>query len=208
MDRELCASFRALLCGSTLLLITLGTASAVRALPFPDAAAPAAPAAPAVPGAKGAPTVKEAEQFVAAAEERLRVLSVDSQRTGWVQETYITSDTEILSAQSNEKLIAAGVELAKEASRWNGVSLPAELRRKLELIKGGLTLAAPSDPQKTAELARLVAALDSQYGAGKYCPDGPNGKCLDFDALEDTMEHSRDPKALLDAWKGWHTISP
>jgi peptidyl-dipeptidase A len=154
------------------------------------------------------PTAAEAQKFVAEAEVRLRILATDSQRASWVQETYITSDTEVLTAQANEKLIAAGVELAKQASRWNGVTLPPELRRKLNLLKNGLTLAAPSDPQKTAELSRLAASLDSMYGAGKYCPNGPAAPCLDFDALEQTLEKSRDPKALLDAWVGWHTISP
>src|SRR5947209_15119688 len=73
------------------------------------------------------PTAAEAQKFVEAAEARLRTLAVDSQRASWVQETFITYDTEVLTAQANEKLIAAGVELAKEASRWNGVALPPEL---------------------------------------------------------------------------------
>jgi peptidyl-dipeptidase A len=155
-----------------------------------------------------APTVEEAKKFVADAEARLAVLATDAQRASWVQETYITSDTEILTAQANEKVIALGVDLAKQASRWNGVALPPDLARKLDLLKRGLTLAAPADPQKTAELSRLAAQLDSMYGAGKYCPDGPKGNCLDFDALEKTLEKSRDPKELLGAWVGWHTISP
>ncbi len=154
------------------------------------------------------PTVEEAKKFVADAEERVRLLSIDAQRASWVQETYITHDTEIMTAEANGKAIAVGVELAKEASRWNGVALPADLARKLDLLKRGLTLAAPADPKKTAELSQLAASLDSQYGSGKYCPQGSAGKCLEFSDLEATMEKSRDPKALLDAWLGWHTISP
>jgi peptidyl-dipeptidase A len=167
------------------------------------AALPAAAATAATP-----PTVEEARKFVAEAEERLGQLGTDAQRASWVQETYITHDTEVLTAQANEKAIAAGVELAKQASRWNGVALPADLTRKLDLLKRGLTLAAPSDPKKTAELSRLAASLDSQYGSGKYCPQGPAGKCLEFSDLDETMKTSRDPKVLLDAWLGWHTISP
>src|SRR3954465_2753401 len=61
-----------------------------------------------------APTVEEAKKFVADAEARLAVLATDAQRASWVQETYITSDTEILTAQANEKVIAIGVDLAKQ----------------------------------------------------------------------------------------------
>ncbi|HEV7518303.1 MAG TPA: M2 family metallopeptidase [Thermoanaerobaculia bacterium] len=191
-----------------LTVILLGGAALALGVDVP--AATAATAATATPTATAPvpPTVDEARKFVAEAEERLAQLATDAQRASWVQETYITHDTEILTAQANEKSTAVGVELAKQASRWNGVALPPDLARKLDLLKRNLTLAAPSDPRKTAELAKLAAALDSQYGSGKYCPQGPAGKCLEFSDLEDVMEKSRDPKALLDAWLGWHTISP
>ena len=74
-----------------------------------------------------------------------------------------------------------------------------------------LTLAAPSDPAKTAELTRLAASLDGQYGAGKYCPpNGPpgGGACKTLPDLEEVMTNSHDPKQLLEAWAGWHSISP
>ena len=43
------------------------------------------------------------------------------------------------------------------------------------------------------------------YGAGKYCKDGT---CSDLEELSELMRTSRDEKALLDAWVGWHTIAP
>ena len=52
--------------------------------------------------AKPAPTVDEAKRFVAQAEARLLDLWVRGQRADWVNNTYITDDTEILSAQANE----------------------------------------------------------------------------------------------------------
>src|SRR4029079_16716642 len=69
---------------------------------------------------------------------------------------------------------------------------------------------APSDPAKGAELSRLAASLQSMYGAGKYCPkNGPKaGQCFDLEQLSDVIEKSRDPKELLDAWTGWHSIAP
>jgi peptidyl-dipeptidase A len=168
-----------------------------------------AEAAP-VPQPPAPPTIEEARRLIAEAEDRLRALSIAAQRADWVRQTYITGDTDALSAAANEKLIAAGVDYAKQASRFQGLALPADLARKLDLLQRGLTLAAPSDPQKTAELSRLAASLDSQFGAGKYCPPaapGTEAKCRDLDELEQTIEKSRDPKALLEAWAGWHSIA-
>ena len=71
------------------------------------------------------PTAGEARAFVEAAEERLLELWIDSERAAWVQSTYITHDTEILSAQAYEKVIAASVELAKGASRFVDVEVDA-----------------------------------------------------------------------------------
>jgi peptidyl-dipeptidase A len=78
-----------------------------------------------------APTAEEAAQFVDEAEARLAAMNVDAQRASWVQSTYITYDTQILAARENEKLINAGVELAKRAARFDGLELPYDVRRKL-----------------------------------------------------------------------------
>src|SRR5947199_5049852 len=129
-----------------------------------------APAA-AQPAAKGAkPTVEDARKFLADASTHLLDLSIESGRAQWVQETFITYDTETLAAKRNEALLGVSVDLAKKAARFDGVQLPADVRRQIDLLKRALTLAAPSDPAKTAELTRLAASLDGQYGAGKYCP--------------------------------------
>ena len=109
-------------------------------------------------------------------------LSVDASRASWVQSTHITEDTEILSAQANERAIAAGVDFAKRATRFDGLKLPADLARKMKLLKLSLTLAAPSNPKESEELTRLVASLEGTYGKGKYCPDGQE-KCLTLEDL-------------------------
>jgi peptidyl-dipeptidase A len=162
-----------------------------------------------VPPAQTGPTVEEATQFVADAEARLAKLSEEQQRAAWVQSTYITHDTQILAARENERLIGAGVELAKGAARFDSLQLPYDIRRKLNLIKLSLVSPAPSDPALTAELARLAAELEATYGSGKYCPPGATGDaCLDITEISSIMRSSRDPKKLLDAWRGWHTVSP
>src|SRR6266702_1050464 len=48
-------------------------------------------------------------------------LTVDSGRADWVKDNFITDDTEILSAQANEKLINTTVELAKQSKRFDSL---------------------------------------------------------------------------------------
>jgi peptidyl-dipeptidase A len=152
-------------------------------------------------------TVEDARAFLTDAEEKLLALSTNASRASWVQSTFITDDTEILSAQANEKLIAATAVFAKQAGRFSGLALPPNVARKLDLLKNALTLAAPEDPKEREELTRIAAALEGAYGKGKYCPKGSD-KCLDLEDITKIMAESRDPGQLYDVWQGWHTIAP
>ncbi|HEY0556089.1 MAG TPA: M2 family metallopeptidase [Thermoanaerobaculia bacterium] len=168
-------------------------------------AVPATAAAPKAAATK--PTVEEARRFLADAQKRLFDLTIEAGRASWVQETFITYDTQILAAARNEVLTGVAVDLAKQAVRFDGVQLPTDLRREMELLKRGLVLPAPADPKLNAELSRLAASLDAQYGSGQYCPPG-GAPCKSLPDVEDIMRNSRDPKELLDTWIGWHKISP
>ena len=145
-----------------------------------------------------------AEQFVAHAETRLGELALAVNRASWVANTYITVDTQAIAADANEAFIAEAVRLAKEAGRFDGVAVPQELRRKLQLLRTILPAPAPSDPEKTAEVARLAAKLEAAYGEAKACDAA--GKCRDIQEITRVFTSSRDPKELLAAWTAWHAI--
>ena len=151
-------------------------------------------------------TPEEARRFIDEAEVKLLNLGIDSGRADWVQATYITGDTELLAAQLDEKTIAATVEYAKKATRFDGLALDPVTARKLKLLKLSLTIATPADAQESAELTRIVSGLESTYGKGKYCPGGA-ATCRDLEVLSKTLAESRDPRELLDAWTGWHAIA-
>ncbi|HSB12826.1 MAG TPA: M2 family metallopeptidase [Bryobacteraceae bacterium] len=157
--------------------------------------------------AAGPPTVAEARAFLDDAETQLMALSEEAGHASWVQATYIMMDSEILAAKANQRMITATVELAKQSTRFDGVSLPPDLARKMKLLRLALSLAAPSDPKESDELTRIVAGMESAYGKGKYCASGKD-KCLDVQDITRIMAESRNPEELLDAWRGWHTISP
>jgi peptidyl-dipeptidase A len=154
------------------------------------------------------PTVAEATAFMAEAEARLLKLYVARDRAQWVAATYIIEDTETLAAQANEAVIAASMELAQKATRFSGLKLPADLARKMTLLKTSQVLPAPADAAKREELTQLAAELEGMYGRGKFCPAGKTGEdCYDIGELSDILATSRDPKALAAAWTQWHTIS-
>jgi len=157
--------------------------------------------------AAGGPTVEEAMAFVEASEETLARLGQHSERVGWVLANFITEDTELLAAKAAEQFTSAQVEIAAQAARFMGlVGLDYDTKRKLNLLRSGITIPAPMDPAKTAEQAEIGAKLNGMYGRGTYCRE--DGTCLALGELEDIIADSRDPRELLEVWAGWRTVSP
>ena len=157
------------------------------------------------------PTVAEAKTFLDNAEKKIFDLSLDANQASWVQSTHITDDTEAVAARANERMIAEAVRLAKGAVRFDKLTLPADMQRKMKLLKVGLVLAAPANPAESGEVTRLAASLEGTYGKGKYCPETASGAakpCMDIEAVTRVMATSHDPAELLDVWRGWHRISP
>lgn len=172
-------------------------------------------AKPAVAASKSAkrPTIAEARQWIEAAEQKLLDLGVESGRADWIAATYIIDDSEILSAQANQRAISATVELVKEAAKFDGVPLPEDIERKIKLLKLSLTLPAPSDQKEAEELTRIKSGMEGTYGKGKYCPSTPpkddtnKDGCLDLTEITRILATSRDNAQLLEVWDGWHKIS-
>ncbi|HEX6589770.1 MAG TPA: M2 family metallopeptidase [Longimicrobiales bacterium] len=166
-----------------------------------------------------------AEAFVAAAEAELALRSERSSRADWVASNFITHDTEVMSAEATEAYAVArtraGVTAALYADEPN---LAPDVARKLMILRTGVSLPAPDDSARAAELARVASSLDATYGRGKWCPPnaprprltgGPEDEenpwadaCLDIGEITEIMATSRDHEQLRTVWEGWHTISP
>ncbi len=150
------------------------------------------------------PTVAEAEKFMNQAETRLNDLTVKAARAGWVQENFITDDTQAIAADANDEITAVTTELVDQSRRFDSLSMPPDLARKFALLKLSLTAPAPHDAALRREMTQIATSLDADYGKGKYCrkPDD----CLDITAIEKIMSESRDPNELKDLWIGWHKV--
>jgi peptidyl-dipeptidase A len=133
-------------------------------------------------------------------------LGTKVQRASWVQENFITDDTQAIAADAIDEVTAVTTQLVEQAKRFDGLTLSPELSRKFMLLKLGLTAPAPKDPKLRREMTEIGVSLDGDYGKGKYCRK--NGECLDITAIERLMSTSRDPEALKEVWAGWHAIAP
>ncbi|MCL2659876.1 MAG: M2 family metallopeptidase, partial [Acidobacteriaceae bacterium] len=155
------------------------------------------------------PTVAEAQAFMVKAEAELLAAANESSRASWVQETFITDDTEAIAAKANERYMVLTNDLVIAARRFDGLQMPPDLARKFMLLKLN---GSPTDPKLVAELSQVSAALDGMYGKAKYCRQaapsatGPGEECFGIDELDVLMAKSRDPKELQDLWVGWHKI--
>ena len=159
--------------------------------------------------ARPAPTAAEARAFLATANETTLKLGIQQSQASWVQQTFITDDTEAIAARANQAANEAGAKFAREAVPFDGVQVPADERRQLTLLKVALVLAPPSDPKESDELSKIMARLESTYGKGKWCADPSKpDSCKNIDDVSRILSAPGAEQVLRTAWQGWHTISP
>jgi peptidyl-dipeptidase A len=148
------------------------------------------------------PTAEEARAFVARAEKDLGEYSIINNRAQWVNNTYITDDTDALAAHFGTIGTEMGVRYASEAAKFNQVAgLDYDTKRKLDILRGGLVLPAPQTPGAAAELNTISTRLNSTYGKGRGTL---NGKEMTGNDLEEKMGTSRNPEELKEMWTSWH----
>ncbi|WP_158010743.1 M2 family metallopeptidase [Tardibacter chloracetimidivorans] len=146
----------------------------------------------------------DADAFVAAAEKELFDFSVFNARVQWINNTYITEDSDAVAARVGAEGTEMSVRLAKEAARFDKTpGLSVDTRRKLGILKQGIVLPAPSTPGAAAELNTIATRLQSTYGKGKGTLDG---KPISGNDIEEKMGTVRDPAKLKEMWVSWHKV--
>ena len=175
------------------------TSAEVAAAPPADQAPQAAVAAS---GLDYPLTPEGARQFVEAVEKDLFDFSVIGGRAAWVNATYITDDTDALAAYFGTIGTEKGVKYATLAAKYAAVpGLDVDTQRKLNILRSGLVLPAPSTPGAANELNTIATRLQSTYGKGRGTLEG---KPMTGNDLEEKMGTVRDPADLTEMWSSWH----
>ncbi|WP_394822609.1 M2 family metallopeptidase [Pendulispora albinea] len=202
--------------------------------PPPSGAAKSEPSTSAGSSAsKDAPaTAEEAQRFVAQVDRDLRKRWVARDRAMWVNQNFITDDTESMAATGESDTAEYVTRAIQEATRFDKVpGIAPEVQRQLLLLKLAQIIPAPSNAKERDELAEIEAWMTGAYGKGKYRPPGGSplakaaGKYLKADAskakapagkadtsytlgdLSRVLSKSRSYDELAEAWTGWHSIS-
>lgn len=149
-------------------------------------------------------TAEGAQAFVEAAERELIGRSEYEARIAWVYQTYINYDTEWLLQRTDAEGTEARVRLAGGAAAFANVDLPAELRRKVDLLRLSLVLPAPAREGAADELSRITTRLASIYSTGRI---DYRGREVALDELETLMGTERDPARLEEMWTEWHAVA-
>ncbi len=144
-------------------------------------------------------------EFLRQAESRLLDLTVEYQKADWIYSTYITPDSELVTARAYTRLVAATTEFAKASTRFPRDGVSEADARKARLLRLSLPIIAPSDPAESEELSRTVSAMTGVYSKGRYTPRS-YAEPLDVQGLSRILAESRDPALLEDVWAGWHHV--
>ncbi len=179
-------------------------AIAIAAPALAESAAPeTAPAARTGPEVPFPLTAEGAAQFVAAAEKDLFDYALEANQVNWVNNTYITDDTDAMAARINAVGTEKSVQYALLSAQYAAVpGISAELKRKLDIMRNGLVLPAPTTPGAATELNEIATRLNSQYGKGKGTL---NGKPINGSDIEAEMGNpERTPDELKEMWTSWH----
>ncbi|MEO9600855.1 M2 family metallopeptidase [Parasphingorhabdus sp.] len=150
-----------------------------------------------------APTAADARQFVEDTEQQMFDFSIDAGRIYWINSNFITDDTDALAAKIGAEGTTMSVNAAIEAAKFNDVeNLDAVTRRKLDKLRGGIVLPAPTTEGAATELNEIATKLNSAYGKGKGTL---NGEEINGSDIEAAMGTNRDPEELSEMWASWHS---
>ncbi len=150
-----------------------------------------------------AQTAAEADTFVAGAEKALFDIGIASGQAQWVNNTYITDDTDAVSAYIQGQETELRVRYANEAAKFQSVAgLSIDTKRKLDLLRNSIVAPAPSTPGAATELTVISTRLNSTYGKGKGTL---GGQPIGGSDIEEKMGTTRDPAQLSEMWASWHT---
>ena len=143
-----------------------------------------------------------ATSFVQAAEAAYARASVEANQAEWVYQTYISADTEALTARAGAAMTTLNVVNALGAAKYAGLpDLDPVTSRKLDRMRTLIVLPAPTRAGAAGEVATLNARMQGIYGKGQGTL---NGKPMNGSDIEAAMGTNRNPSELMEMWSSWH----
>ncbi|WP_439513325.1 M2 family metallopeptidase, partial [Sphingopyxis sp.] len=150
-----------------------------------------------------APTAADADAFIASVEKDLFDYTVEASQVNWVNSTYLTEDTDAMASRINAVGTEKSVKYALEAAKYKDVAgLGADTKRKLDILRTGIVLPAPTTPGAATELNTIATDLQSQYGKGRGTLDGKEISGSDIEAAMGDLKHT--PAQFAEMWTSWH----
>ncbi|ROT95104.1 peptidase M2 family protein [Altererythrobacter sp. FM1] len=148
-------------------------------------------------------TAEGAGEFVVAAEKDMFDYSVEASQVNWVNYNFITPDTDAMAARINAVGTEKSVKYALEAARYADIAgLSYDVNRKLNIMRNGLVLPAPTTAGAATELNEIATRLSSQYGKGQGTLDGKPINGSDIEAEMGNLDHT--PAEYAEMWQSWH----
>jgi len=129
---------------------------------------------------------------------------------------------ELAAAKVGAEAALLSTNLANRAKRYNDLTLPTDMARKMDGLKRGSNFPAPDKAGAAEKLSTLMTKLDSTYGTGKFVFNAKaktfqpmaegqeltkDERVLTLGEASDIIAKSRDPETTKAIWEGWRTIS-
>ncbi len=176
--------------------------NAISLLALAGAIAAAAPASAQTASQTTSAATQTAEQFVAQAEPVYNQKLIEAAQAEWVYNTYITVDSEAVTARAGADLNSFNVATATKAATYAAQpGLSYDVSRKLSRMRTLITQPAPSRPGAAQEAATLIARLQGVYGKGRGTL---KGQPINGSDIEAAMGENRNPAELAEMWTSWH----
>lgn len=148
------------------------------------------------------PTAASAGAFVEKAEKAFSEQILEAAQAEWVYQTYITPDSEAITARADAATTKMVVANAIEAATYAGAAgLDYDTARKLDRMRTAIVLPAPTRPGAAEELSTIKARMQGIYGKGQGTL---NGKPIAGNDIEAAMGTNRNPDELREMWVSWH----
>ncbi|MEP0190785.1 MAG: M2 family metallopeptidase [Erythrobacter sp.] len=148
-------------------------------------------------------TPQDAKNWVEAVEADLKTFSKESAHVAWLNATNLNHDSNTLAAKYGAEGTLKTVAYANEAAKYARIEgLDPEVARKLNMLRNGIVMPAPTRDGAAEELSGIATKLGSSYGKGRGTLNGEEINGSDIEAEMGNLERS--PAELAEMWASWH----